>query len=502
MLPNPGARRRKPPPHRLPDPDISRDNPGWTGTGSYPGRRPDLNHSQSHHTMTLPSLGGALRVALLTMTLAAGAQPACAHFLWLEPDPVDPAAARACFGEYPTLRERAPLLERIRTTRVSVPGGAAPAAVPLSAAPDHYRAQLGSAAAAPVALARLEYGLVRREGQPPFFLRYQAALLRGEGPLAAARIAELLGSTRELPLAVTAAALPDGSLRLVPTLEGKPVRAEAVLFAPGAGAATALPGGLELTVPPGAPGRYYLRLRVQDETPVRTAEGEGRFTRTYLSVVFDAAGTGAAAQPEDDAAAVVARAQDARAVWPEAFPGFSAEALFEHNGRAARGRLTVSPEFQVTLTVDDPELAQALRPGLASLIGHRRPGAGGRYAATWRDNLPHPLGRAITLHDGGDGFYRIRDNQIMQINRDLEKGRFTTNMQEYERTPDGRFLPRAWTVAIFDEQDRLVRFGATRVTWTRKDGIFLPALVEETTGAAGGTSSSRVVLTNHVLGRQ
>lgn len=433
--------------------------------------------------------------ALIALCLLGLSRPAAAHFVWVEPAPS--AGVKVCFGEYPE-KEGSPLLEKIERVRVHALEAGGKRELKASRQSDHYLfAGMGSA---PVAVALLDYGILERPGTPPFLLRYEGQLIRGEGKaLSAADLARWSRVESGLPLRAALAPATGGKLALQVTLEGKPVQAEVTRV----GSAneeklkTSPEGRLEL---PLGQGWQHLRIMAQDAKPARFEGKDAQFTRTYLSLMFEAAGenSGAATKADADAVRILDEAHAARAHWGPNFPGFTADAVFSLNGQTARGRITVTADYNIQYDLGSKELENAIRPSFASLIMHRRAG-NPTYQATWRDSETHPLGRAISLNDELKSFYRVRDRQIMQVNRRMGSQRFTNNVFENEETKLG-FLPRFWNVAYYDnDTNALLRVSTTRVTWTWIGDVFLPATLETTNAHAEGTDASRLVLSNHRL---
>lgn len=443
--------------------------------------------------------------AILGATLSVALQgAAAAHFVWLEPAP-EPGAVQACFGEWPELRENNPLLEKVKAVRVfAVENGRRRELKQSTRENSFVYADMGTA---PVAAGGLTYGLLERPGQPAYLLRYEAVLLRGEGkPQGLDKIAALSRVETGLTLTAHVSPVRPGAAAVTVRLAGKPVVAEVTPVVPGQeeGAGklkTDAEGRLEIPI---RSGWNHVRIMAQDDRPVTHAGKEGKFTRTYLSLMFEAAPDGTAAAPKADPEAVklLDEAHNARASWPSEFPGFTADAVYSRNGRTVRGKITVSPDYKITYDLDDPELVKALSPSFGSLVMHRQGGGGaGDYQATWRDSETHPLGRAINLNDRLGSFYRVKDRQILQVNRRMgPNARFTTNVLENESTKIG-FLPRAWTVSYFGEGDALTRVTTTRVTWKWVGEIFVPATMEVIDSRSGVVDVSRLELTNHRTGQ-
>lgn len=441
-------------------------------------------------------MNGYATGALLALCVLGVARPAAAHFVWVEP--AAPGGVKVAFGEYPA-REGSPLLEKIERVRVHALGAGAKRELKQSKQTDHYLYE--GVGEAPVAVALLDYGILERPGQPPFLLRYEGQLIRGEGkPVSAADLARWSRVDTGLPLKATLSPASAGKIALQVTLQGKPVQAEVTRVGSEneEKQKTSADGRLELPV---GQGWQHLRIMAQDAKPVRFEGKDGQFTRTYLSLMYETAGASAAAagsRTDAEAIRLLDEAHAARAHWGKDFPGFTADAVFSLNGQTARGKITVTRDYDIRYELGSKELETAIRPSFASLIMHRR-GGNPTYQATWRDSETHPLGRAIDLNDELKSFYRVRDRQILQVNRRMGSQRFTNNVFENEETRFG-FLPRFWNVAYYDnDTNALLRVSTTRVTWTWIGDVFLPASLETVNAHAEGTDVSRLQLSNHQL---
>ncbi|MGV3722116.1 MAG: DUF3386 family protein [Actinomycetota bacterium] len=431
---------------------------------------------------------------------------ASAHFVWAEPAVDSTGGVRVFFGEYPGTREGAELLEKVSRVRVYAVGrGERRELKRTRQEGDHFLYQgMGDA---PVMVGALDYGVLERPGTPAFMLRYETQLLIGDGkPQSTAGLSQLSKAETGLPLTVSFVPTSADKLTLQVTLAGKPAAAEVSHRGPKdddmVAAKTTADGRLEL--PLKASGWHHLRIKADDAKPVSHAGKEAKFTRTYLSLMFNAALDPAAApraavQPNAEAVSLLRAAHEARANWRPGFPGFTADAVYQLNGKEARGTITVKSDFTIEYGLGDKELETALRPSFASLIMHRRGGGAPEYQGTWRDEKPHLLGRAINLNDQLGSFYRIRDRQILEVNRVIGSQRFTNTVLENETTKLG-FLPRAWSVAYYEkDSNKLLRTSTTQVSWAWKGDIFLPATLQTVVAHDEGTDVSRLELTNHRL---
>jgi len=184
-------------------------------------------------------------------------------------------------------------------------------------------------------------------------------------------------------------------------------------------------------------------------------------------------------QPVADpaATALLAEARAQRAHWTD-FPGFQAQIEVRLDGRISRGALTIEPGGHIQLRGLTKPAESWARRTLRSLVDHRRPDASGEPTpCAFADDVgQHPQGRAIRLlGDDYHSSYRIRDCQVVQVNRQMKDHRFSINVLENQLNPDGKYLPSAFVVSFWRPSNgELLRTEATRQIWTRQGSVDLP----------------------------
>lgn len=62
----------------------------------------------------------------------------------------------------------------------------------------------------------------------------------------------------------------------------------------------------------------------------------------------------------------------------------------------------------------------------------------------------HPLGRKILIGDKYSSSYRIYDDQILEVDRQMDDKRLLISVLDTEKTSTGRYLPRHFFVTVFD----------------------------------------------------
>ena len=167
--------------------------------------------------------------------------------------------------------------------------------------------------------------------------------------------------------------------------------------------------------------------------------------------------------------------------YPEDFAGFKAMIRYSTDEKTRDGLVTIHSPNGITLELEGTEdELKLLQREIASLCGHRwyapYSAGDGRYTLSLDGNAEHPLGQLVIFQD--DPFkssYRIKDGSIVQINRQMGTTKFTIYIQEHISLEGDHKLPRQFTVAFWDtEQKRLMRNIVYTDHYARIDGYYLP----------------------------
>jgi hypothetical protein len=205
---------------------------------------------------------------------------------------------------------------------------------------------------------------------------------------------------------------------------------------------------------------------------------------------------------DPEATKLFADARDARASW-EGFPGFTANVEVNVEGKISRGTVEVDRKGAVVLSgIEDKDLAKSTRRQLASIVDHRMPSKGDSTPCTFADeDAHHPLGRAIeVLNDEFHSSYRIRDRQVIVVNRTAKDLRFTITVMENRQNEEKQFLPVSFVVNWWDKEgNRLRRSEAFHQEWVRLGKFDLPASSMVVSAADGKLDARQLKLSNHKL---
>lgn len=200
---------------------------------------------------------------------------------------------------------------------------------------------------------------------------------------------------------------------------------------------------------------------------------------------------------------LLADARAARAQW-EKFPGFTADIEFNFDGKVSRGTVKVEAKGKVRFEKLEGEAEAWAKRQLGSIVAHRiDDSASLNTPCAFADGeANHPLGRAITvLSDELHSSYRVRDRQIIVVNRQMKDARFSITILENRTNKEGKFLPASFVVHYWDTKTGdLEKTESHLQTWARVDGFDLPVTAQVIT-ATKNLSTRSLTLSNHKVAK-
>jgi hypothetical protein len=191
--------------------------------------------------------------------------------------------------------------------------------------------------------------------------------------------------------------------------------------------------------------------------------------------------------------------------WQPDFKGFQADLRVNVNGKETKGTATVKMPREVTVVIDDTELQTWAQNTIGMIAGHRGhrtfEDSDGKYTLTLGGEETHPLGQRVNIHgDGMGSWYRVKDNRITQINRNMPQAAFTINVEESAITPDQLHLTTRYTVYYFSPKDQSLKnvdsFTDTHIRMGQAD---LPATRRIISYENGAVITRLITFENHVL---
>jgi hypothetical protein len=460
---------------------------------------------------------------LALLLLFGTARTAAAHFLWLEIEPAGkPEQVNLWFSESFEPGD-ATLLDKVANTKVSI-HGADGAEHPLELQKQVNQEQGAWTASIATAdrdaktgciNATCDYGIVNRGGT--FLLEYYARHLSALDAKNAAAF----------PLNV-AARQENNAMVLNVDFQGKPAT-DAQLFVTGPDRVeqeVKLDANGSARIEKPAAGAYAVRAGLHQK---QSGERDGKKydeVRHWSTLTFETTGQALSAAPKKDAkenllaentaavpakeapsaadpaaAEMLRKARETRAVW-ENFPGFTADVTVDIDGKQEHGKLSVDDASVASVELSDKTLQAWTEEQAGSLVQHRLPSGFADEKPTFADEeKDHPLGRLIRLGDSDYGsVYRIRDNQVMEVNRHAGPVRFTISVLESEKNKDGKYLPRVFNMTTWDEKTNEVKSTSSYLnTWTRVGNFDFPQHILEIESEPNNRHVRELTFTNYRL---
>jgi hypothetical protein len=206
-------------------------------------------------------------------------------------------------------------------------------------------------------------------------------------------------------------------------------------------------------------------------------------------------------KPADpEATRLLSEARANRALW-KAFPGFTADVEVNLDGKLRHGTVSISAQGKIKLENLDQPAEKWVRQVLALDVAHRlNADSEVTPCAFADDDRDNPLGRAIVLlGDGMGSMYRVRDKQIMVVNRTMDRLRFAITVLETSHNKEGKYLPSSFVVHYWDgEHGDLKKTESYTQTWRRVGNFDLP-LTTRTISTSREISAKSMTLSNHRL---
>lgn len=168
--------------------------------------------------------------------------------------------------------------------------------------------------------------------------------------------------------------------------------------------------------------------------------------------------------------------------FPPNFAGVTVDIVLNDNGKIAKGSLTYKVGESGELKIEglDEETKGWLNDQAMSIIAHRRGGdfakGDGRHPITFVEDDNSPAGRRIALNDSMKSYYRVRNHQVVEVDRRMGADRFIIIVLESTKTPGGKSLPRHFTVTYFDAKTGAIKRAETFTDeYKLVDGVCFPA---------------------------
>jgi hypothetical protein len=203
-----------------------------------------------------------------------------------------------------------------------------------------------------------------------------------------------------------------------------------------------------------------------------------------ISAMAQTANSPSPAQPQKaDPAAwnMLKSARETSQTLPANFAGVTVDVVVNDNGKTTKGSITYEAGKSVEIKIEglDEDAKGWLNDQTMSIIAHRRGGdfskGDGRHPITFAEDDNSPAGRRVAINDQMKSHYRVRDNKVVEVDRVMGADHFIITVLETTKTPEGRNLPRHFTVTYFDAKSGAVKRTETFTDeYKLIDGVWFP----------------------------
>lgn len=191
--------------------------------------------------------------------------------------------------------------------------------------------------------------------------------------------------------------------------------------------------------------------------------------------------------------------------WPRDFAGFEAAIRCLGSDQPLTGRATIRLPKDVAVTLANEWAQQWVHGQISSMVIHRSPRdfdeSDGRHVLTLGEDETHPSGRQVVIHgDGMGSTYRVKDDRIIQINRQMGPMKFSINVHKTVPTPDGRQLVQRYLVYYLSPADgKISQVEHYEDRYVSVGPVMLPASRQVTFAQEGQVLTLTIAFTEHRL---
>lgn len=185
-----------------------------------------------------------------------------------------------------------------------------------------------------------------------------------------------------------------------------------------------------------------------------------------------------APKPDPAAYSLLEKASMARQTMPANIARIEGDVQVVEDTGTFKGKFSYDMEDGTQVTADGmpEEVLNRLDAQISSIYGHRRSGTfaqgDGRHPLSFTGE-EGPLGKRIALNDSLKSFYRVRGDEITEVDRVMGGYRFIISIVENTRTQDGKILPKHFSVARFDKDGKILANDVFTDEYAQVDGVWL-----------------------------
>ncbi len=156
------------------------------------------------------------------------------------------------------------------------------------------------------------------------------------------------------------------------------------------------------------------------------------------------------------------QARKNREVFTKDFHGFRSKLTVRLDGEAHHGTCLFRVPGTLEIALNGGKAPSVVEAAVRNMLMHRVPSSTTvTTKARYGEPDAHSLGRKVLLDDKYQSTYRIKDRQILQVDRTLPEFRRVLTVLETRTAASGRYLPRHVFAVVVDNDS-----GAIREAWT------------------------------------
>lgn len=162
------------------------------------------------------------------------------------------------------------------------------------------------------------------------------------------------------------------------------------------------------------------------------------------------------------AAGLLQQARKNREVFTKDFHGFRSKLTVRLDGKAHHGTCLFRVPGTLEIALNGGKAPSVVEAAVRNMLMHRVPSSTTvTTEARYGEPDAHSLGRKVLLDDKYQSSYRIKDRQILQVDRTMPEFRRVLTVLETRTTASGRYLPRHVFAVVVDNDS-----GSIREAWT------------------------------------
>ena len=162
------------------------------------------------------------------------------------------------------------------------------------------------------------------------------------------------------------------------------------------------------------------------------------------------------------AADLLQQARKNREVFTKDFHGFRSNLTVRLDGKAHHGTCLFRVPRTLEVALNGGKAPSVVEAAVRNMLMHRVPSSTTvTTEARYGEPDAHSLGRRVLLDDKYQSTYRIKDRQILQVDRTMPEFRRVLTVLETRTAASGRYLPRHVFAVVVDNDS-----GAIREAWT------------------------------------